>query len=185
MNDYNRGVMNRWKSRLSLYLRRVWRRIQGEYGATIPEMLIALVIAASVAGLIGTAVFQFFVATTDGNSRLIVLHDLENASVWLGRDVSQAQSFTPGAGTVYGTLTTGDATVQYRYSYDASNTALVREHLVSATVQSTTRIARRVANQGDVTFSVSGNLLTVSITSTSANGSIAESTTLKLYMRVH
>ena len=50
--------------------------------------------------------------------------------------------------------------------------------------QSTRRVARRIANQGDVTFSASGSLLTVSITATSAGGTITESSSLKLSMRV-
>ncbi|GMR09993.1 MAG: hypothetical protein BMS9Abin28_0814 [Anaerolineae bacterium] len=156
----------------------------GERGLTIAEMLIAAVLAASAAGLIGTALYQFFVVTRDGNARLSVLTDLQNASLWLGRDAIEARSFTPGSGLVYGTLTAGDPTVQYRYSYDAGNTALVREHLVSGVPKTTLKIARRIANQADIAFTVTGSLLTVSIRSTGANGEIAESTTLKLSMRV-
>jgi hypothetical protein len=147
--------------------------------------MISLVIATSVAGLIGTAVFQFFIVSSDGNDRLTVLQSLQNASVWLGRDVSQAQSFTPGTGSVYGTLTSGDPTVEYRYSYDSVNRELIREHLVSSVVQSTQVAARRIANQSDIVFSVNGNLLNVSITATSDNGAVSEISVLDLAMRVH
>ena len=123
---------------------------RNERGATIPELMISLVIAASVAGLIGTAVFQFFIVSSDGNDRLTVLQSLQNASVWLGRDVSEASIATGGAGSVYGTLTTGDPTVEYRYSYDAAEKTLVRDHLVSGVVQSTHVVARRIENQGDI-----------------------------------
>ena len=156
----------------------------GERGLTIAEILIAVVLAASAVGLIGTALYQFFVVTRDGNERLTVLTDLQNASLWIGRDAIEARSFTPGSGSVYGTLTAGDPTVQYRYSYDAGNTALVREHLVSGVPQTTLKIARRISNQADIAFTISGSLLTVSVTSTGSDGGIAESTTLKLSMRV-
>jgi hypothetical protein len=147
--------------------------------------MISLVIAASVAGLIGTAVFQFFIVSSDGNDRLTVLQSLQNASVWLGRDVSQAQSFTPGTGNVYGTLTGGDPTVEYRYSYDSANKELIREHLVSSIVQSTHVAARRIDSRGDIVFLVNGDLLNVSIKATSDNGAVSETSVLDLAMRVH
>ncbi|HEX9892801.1 MAG TPA: prepilin-type N-terminal cleavage/methylation domain-containing protein [Gemmatimonadales bacterium] len=153
-----------------------------ERGFTIPEMLIATVLVASAAGLIATATYEVFVVARGGNARLAALSDLESASLWVGRDASEAQSFAAGSGTVYGTLTTSDPTIQYRYSYSAANTALVREVVVSGSPTSTLQIARRIASQGNVAFSLSGSLLTVSITSTV--GPTSESTTLKLGMRV-
>ncbi len=155
---------------------------QDEAGFTIPEMLIAAFLVASTAGLIATAINQIFVVSRDGNARLAALGDLENATVWIGRDTSEAKSFTAGTGTIYGTLTTSDPTVQYRYSYDQANTALVREHLVSGSPVSTLRVARRIVDQSDVSFSATGSLLTVSITATS--GPTSESAELKLGMRV-
>ncbi len=174
-------VAKRWRDRFGWVL----RSIQSDRGTTIPELMISMVIAASVAGLIGTAVFQFFVVTSHGNDRLAVLQSLQNASVWLGRDVSEAQTVTGGSGLVYGTLTTGDPSVEYRYSYDPANKTLVREHLVSSVVQSTLVVARRIENQGDIVFSVSGNLIHVSITATSENGAVSETKALDLAMRVH
>ncbi|HEX9893427.1 MAG TPA: prepilin-type N-terminal cleavage/methylation domain-containing protein [Gemmatimonadales bacterium] len=153
-----------------------------ERGFTIPEMLIATVLVASAAGLIATAIYEVFVVARSGNARLAALSDLETASLWIGRDASEAQSFAAGSGTVYGTLTTSTATIQYQYSYDSANTALVREVLVSGSPTSTLQIARRIAAQGNVAFSLSGSLLTVSITSTV--GPTSETTTLKLGMRV-
>lgn len=153
-----------------------------EAGFTVPEMLIAAFLVAASAGLIGTAIYQIFFVSREGNTRLAVLGDLENAALWLGRDVSEATAFTPGSGSVYGTFSTSDPTVQYRYSYDAGTTALVREVLVSGSPDSTLRVSRRIAAQGDVTFANSGKLMTISITATS--GPTSESTTLKLAMRV-
>ncbi len=153
-----------------------------ERGFTIPEMLIATVLVASAAGLIATAMYEIFVVARSGNARLAALSDLETAALWIGRDASEAQSFAAGSGTIYGTLTTSTPTIQYRYSYSAANKALVREVLVSGSPTSTVQIARRIAAQGNVAFSVSGSLLTVAITSTV--GPTSESTTLKLGMRV-
>ena len=155
---------------------------QNEPGFTIPEMLITAVLVTFASGLIATAIHQIFIVAQDGNARLAVLGDVENAAIWIGRDSSESASWSAGSGTVYGTLTTGDPLVQYRYSYDAANTAMVREHLVSGSPVSTLSIARRIASQGDVSFSVAGTLLTVSITGTS--GPTSESAALKLGMRV-
>ncbi len=174
-------MQKRWRD----WIGRIQRLIRNERGVTIPELMISLVISASVAGLIGTAVFQFFVVTSEGNDRLTVLQSLQNASVWLGRDSSEASVATGGTGNVYGTLTTGDPTVEYRYSYDAAEKTLVREHLISGVVQSTHVVARRIENQGDIVFSAIGNLITVSITATSDNGAVSETRTLDLAMRVH
>lgn len=162
--------------------RRAPRRAGAEAGFTVPEMLIAAFMVAAAAGLIATAIYQIFFVSREGNARLAVLGDLENAALWLGRDVSEATAFTPGSGSVYGSFTTSDPTIQYRYSYDASNTAMVREVLVSGSPDSTLRVSRRIADQGDVTFSNSGKLMTISLTATS--GPTSESTTLKLAMRV-
>lgn len=154
----------------------------GERGFTLPEMLITAVLVTFASGLIATAIYQIFIVAQDGNARLTVLGDVENAAIWIGRDSSESASWSAGSGTVYGTLTTSDPLVQYRYSYDAANTSLVREHLVSGSPVNTLKIARRIANQGDVSFSVTGTLLTVSITGTS--GPTSESATLKLGLRV-
>ncbi len=155
---------------------------RSERGFTLPEMLITAVLVAGAGGLIATAIYQIFIVSKDGNARMAALGAVENATLWIGRDTSESESWSAGSGAVYGTLTTGDPTVQYRYSYDAANTALIREHLVSGSPVSTLRVARRIANQGDVSFSLTGTLLTVSITGTS--GPTSESVTLKLGMRV-
>lgn len=158
--------------------RRCWR---DEAGATLVETLIALAISAAVVTMLGSAVYQFYAISYWGNDRLAVLHDLQNAGLWIGRDANEAASFTSGAGTVYGTLSWPDLSVQYRYSYDSGNTALLREHLVGGVPQSTVTVARHIAFQSDVSFAVSGSRLTVTITSTS--DSVSASSTLTLTMR--
>jgi hypothetical protein len=157
-------------------------RAAGQAGFTIPEMLIGALLATAAATLIATAIYQLSVASLDGRNRLTALGDVQNAALWIGSDTSEAQSFAAGSGTTYGTLTTSDVTVQYRYSYSSSNKSLVREVLVSGSPTNTQRIARNIAAQGDVTFSLSGTLLTVTIKATSAT--LSESATLNASMRV-
>lgn len=141
----------------------------------------ALSVGTMVLGVLTTAIVQFFLVTRGGRDQLVVSNDLQTASLWLGRDGAEAAAFTPGSGSVYGTLDWSDSSNQYRYSYSAVDQALVREHLVSSIVQSTFEVAHNIAAQGDVVFSASGTLLTVTITSTS--GAVTDSATLNFAMR--
>ena len=151
-------------------------------GATLAESLVAITIGTLVIAIIVTAVVQFVVASRWGNDQLLVSTNLETASIWLGRDAIEAATFTPGSGTVYGTLNWRDSSSnQFRYSYNPLDGELVREHLQGGSVQSTLSVARHVAAQGDVTFSTSGNLLQVAITVTS--GDVNQTANLDLAMR--
>jgi Tfp pilus assembly protein PilV len=163
---------------------RLARLVRSERGISIPEILVATVIAASVAGLLGTVVYQFFRATTDGRNHLAVQNSVRNVSLWLGRDATEAQSFSPGSGTTYGTFITGEPSIKFRYSYDGSQKALVREYLLDDVVQTSQVVARNIENQSDVVFSVNSGLLTVTLTATSPNGEATEDMALNLAMRV-
>jgi hypothetical protein len=156
--------------------------LRQENGASLVELLLGIAISTFVIAALGTAVYQFYAISGWGNARMAVLHDLQNAGLWLGRDAQEASSFTAGGGLVYGTFNWSDLSVQYRYSYDPGTTSLVREHLLSGVPQSTVTVARHIASQGDVTFTPSGSLVTVSITSTS--GGVTASDTVLLAMRV-
>lgn len=158
------------------------RLITEDRGMTLTEMLVSAFLMSLLIGVLGTAFYQFFTATRWGNDTLTALHDLENAEVWLSRDVREAQSFTPGSSPVYGTFDCGDySTVQYRYSYDSGNTALVREKIVDGGVESTLTVARHIDQESDVAFSAGSSLVTITLTSTS--GAISRNTTLKINMR--
>lgn len=165
----------------STSIRQRIKRVHSERGTTLVELLVAMSISVLVFGIISTSLVQFFLVTRWGNDQLLITNDLQVASLWLGRDALESASFTPGTGTVYGTLNWDDSTNQYRYSYDSGNGTLVREHLVDSILLSTLQVARHITNQGDVVFSTSGQLLTVSITSTS--GDESESVDLSLAMR--
>lgn len=165
----------------SIRIRRQLKRVHSERGTTMVELLVAMSISVLVFGIISTALVQFFLVTRWGNDQLIITNDLQVASLWLGRDALESANFTPGAGVIYGTLNWADSTHQYRYSYNLSDGALVREHFENSILQSTLQVARHITNQGDVVFNSSGQLLTVSITSTS--GDESETVDLSLAMR--
>lgn len=142
-----------------------------ERGASLVELLVSIAISIMVFSILSTALVQFVLSTRWGNNLLQVTNDIQVASLWLGRDAPEAASFTPGSGSVYGTLNWADSSTQYRYSYDSSNGSMIREHLENSIVQSSRTISRHIENQSDITFSISGDLLTVSITSTRGDDS--------------
>ena len=155
--------------------------LREEKGASLVELLVAIAISVLVFSVLSTALVQFVLTTRWGNNQLQATSDIQVASIWLGRDALEAASFTPGAGTEYGTLSWADASQEYRYLYDSAETALVREHLDGGVLQSRTLIARQIQNQADVTFAYSGGLLTVNITATA--GGESESASLELSLR--
>lgn len=146
-------------------------KLQNERGASLVELLVAIAISLMIFSVLSTALVQFVLTTRWGNNQLQATSDIQVASLWLGRDVLEAASFTPGTGSIYGTLSWADTTQQYLYRYDSGGTSLVREHYDSGVLQSTTTVARGIQSQGDVTFNISGKLLTVSITATAGGES--------------
>ena len=160
---------------------RVFPHLNQERGTSLVEVLVAMGISLIVFGVITTSMVQFFLVTRWGNSQLQITNDIQVASIWLGRDALEASNFTAGTGNVYGILNWPDSSNQFRYSYDTLEQALVREHLEDGLLQTTNTIARYIVDQNDVSFSTSGSLLTVSITSTS--GEEIKSVELKFSMR--
>ncbi|MDZ7843609.1 MAG: prepilin-type N-terminal cleavage/methylation domain-containing protein [Anaerolineales bacterium] len=155
-------------------------------GASLIEMLVAISISVMVLGIITTSLTQFMLASRWGNDSLLVSSDLQIASIWLGRDALEAADFIPGTGTEYGTLSWEDQNQvehQNTYSYDPAENDLIREYYQDGTLISTLSAARRIAAQGDVVFSLTDHLLTVTITSTS--GDVSETAELNLALRTH
>lgn len=142
-----------------------------EKGASLVEMLVAMAISTLVFAILSSALVQFVLTTRWGNNLLQVTNDIQVSSLWLGRDAQEAASFSSGSGSVYGTLNWADSSTQYRYSYDAADGSLVREHIENSVVISTLTVARHIQNQSDVTFAISSQLLTVTITSISGDDS--------------
>ncbi len=174
--------MNR-NVRIPTRVKQQLKKGQSEHGTTLVETLVALSIIVLVFGIITTALVQFFLVTRWGNDQLRITNDLQVASLWLGRDALESASFTPGTGQVYGTLIWSDETHEYEYRYSYNSGELVREHLEDNILLSTLQVSRYIANRSDVVFSTSGDLLTVSITSTS--GIETETVSLNLAFRSH
>ncbi|MEJ2412569.1 MAG: hypothetical protein P8Y34_06175 [Anaerolineales bacterium] len=143
----------------------------GETGASLVELLVAIAIAVMVTSFLSTALVQFILTTRWGNHQLQVTNDIQVASLYLGRDALEAAGFTPGTSPVYGTLSWADDSQEFRYSYNAADQQLIREYYLSGALQSTTTVARHISNQADVVFTLTGKLLSVSITSTSGDES--------------
>lgn len=154
---------------------------EDERGASLVELLVAIAISGLVFSVLSTALVQFMLTTRWGNNQLQITNNIQVASLWLGRDALEAASFTPGTGSEYGTLSWNDSSHEYRYLYDSTKTSLVREHYDSGALQSTITVARNIQNQTDVTFSLTGQLLTVTITSTS--GGESETASLDFALR--
>lgn len=150
-------------------------------GATLVELLVAAGISVIVVGVITGSLAQFILVSRWGNDQLLVTNSLQTASLWLGRDVLESHAFTAGSGNEYGTLSWEDGSQQFRYSYDAGNQTLIREHLIGGVVQSSQTAARRIEDQSDITFTLNGDLLSISLTVTS--GDVSETRQLDLAMR--
>ncbi len=152
-----------------------------ESGASLVELLVAVAVAFMATSFLSTALVQFMLTTRWGNHQLQATNDIQVASLWLGRDALEAANFAPGTSPVYGTLSWADNSQQYRYSYNAADQQLVREYYLSGALQSTTTVARHISNQADVVFTLTGKLLSVSITSTS--GDESETANLEFALR--
>jgi prepilin-type N-terminal cleavage/methylation domain-containing protein len=167
--------------KIRFQIKQLPKQLGSERGTTLVELLVAMAISALVFGIITTIFVQFMLVTRWGNSQLKISSDFQLASIWLGRDALEAASFTPGTGTEYGTLSWADSSQQFRYSYNPTDQTLIREHFDTGVLQSTNTVARYIANQSDVVFSLSGKLLTVAITSTS--GQEVENVDLQFALR--
>lgn len=158
------------------------RSLREDSGATLVELIAALGIAVLVLAFVGVAVVQFFRLTNWGNDRMVLTSNLQTAQVWLGRDVVQASSFTAGSAPVYGVFTLPAVSGPARhvsYSFDFSDHTLVRTDVESSQSQV---VARDIASQSDVSFTRSGQMLTVNLTVT--RGGQSDTHDLMLYMRV-
>jgi hypothetical protein len=153
--------------------------VNEQAGLSLVELLTALGISVFVLAFVGTAIFQFYKVTVWGNDRMLLASNLQTAQLWLGRDAVQANSFAPGASPVYGSLSipTGGSPIQIQYSYDSAAQSLVRTDASGSQV-----VARNIVNESDVSFSLSGRQLDVSLTST--HGSLIDSSDLSFALRV-
>lgn len=157
--------------------------LECERGISLVELLVGIGIAAGIMTLIGTFVFQFFTVARLGTNRMAVSSDLQSAALWLGRDGAEAHTFTSGSSPVYGSFEadseSGDH--EYRYLYDSAESDLIREHYLDGSLDSRVVVARLVTAEGDVSFTTSGNLVSVTVNATSADAT--DSLELELALR--
>jgi len=164
-------------------------------GYTLIELLVALPIGVVVLAAIVSGIFQVVHGTIDIRSETVAQADMENAVHWLTRDVMMGQSIwrtwdpitgqgtellqdSPATDNV--TLTWTDCTGglgnehSHYVVYAHSGTELRREY---DSVDNTTIVGR---NLSDVKFSLSGDLVTVTLTST--HEKLARSTVTRKYV---
>ena len=148
--------------------------MQGQQGFTIVELLVGMAISGMIMSAIVSGIFQMIHGTARVNNGLIVQQDIDRASSWFNRDLSQAQTtdIVDLAAPVNnirvdwtdltGWATEGAEDHYVEYDIVPGTTNLKREQDGESRI-----IARYVAN---IEFSRSGNLITVSITSSFSGG---------------
>jgi len=126
--------------------------VKDERGFTLVELLMGAAITAVVVAFLGFMVFQTFQVEEFGDAQITARNELQNAAAWMQGDAVEARTAAGGSQI---TLTMPDASV---VTYTKSGTYLTRTS--GSTVNT---IARNVSA---ATFSVSGRLITVDLTST-------------------
>jgi len=138
-------------------------------GYTLIELLVALPIAVVALGAIVGAIFLVTYGTIDIRSKTTALADVENAAHWLTRDIIMGQSIdmledAPPVNTVNLTWIDYTGGVGNEHShyvvYTHSGTELLREY---DSANNTTIVSR---NLSDIGFTLNGDLVTVTLTST-------------------
>ena len=84
------------------------------------DLVMATAITGLIIGFLGTSIFQMLSVTNHGNSKLIALHELQNAAYWFQIDGQAAKSATGGNQLV---ITLADDTT---ITYDLADTSLQR-----------------------------------------------------------
>ena len=167
--------------------RRGHLKLSDEHGLSIVELLVGLSIAVGIAGLMGTFILQFFSATRFGADQMAVTSDIQTASLWLHRDVAEADDFAPGVSPVYGEFSAPQvgADRTYRYRYDSVNGHLVRDVDVGGSLSSSQVVARHIDQESDVAFVEAAGETRVTVTLTASRDDASLTQTLVLALRVH
>ena len=158
---------------------------RAERGFTLVELLVSLAIAALIVGVLGTFIVQTLNLTTSGNDRLLVTDDLRTAGAWLTQDAQMADltSSTAVATTLVLSWTDvySGVNVGYQSTYAVSGSELLRGYGVRGSTPVTITVARHIASPDGVWFSISGGMLTATITATA--GATTESRDIRVGSR--
>ena len=152
--------------------------LKKQSGFTLVEVLLALGITALITGVLGTAIFQIFDRSASGQDTLRALSDIQNAGQWIYLDSEKAESsdlFDQAPPVNSMTLSWTTETVPHTAIYTLSNSELVRDH---NGVQTT--VARYLASAD---FSLSGDLITINLTSSPGNGGVSKNVTYNVWLR--
>lgn len=151
--------------------------MKDQRGRTLTEVLVALAITGMMTGLLGTMMYQLGDIVARGNNQLRVQHDLQNAAVWLNRDVPCASPPVTISGT-HAVLTCPDPinSLTHTITYTLEPPFLLRSHSDGSILT----VARNVMSM-TFTSPVSSCLL---ITITSRAGDVTESVPLRFDMRL-
>jgi prepilin-type N-terminal cleavage/methylation domain-containing protein len=151
-------------------------RVQGEPlkkkagGYTLVELLITLAISGLIFVVVGTVMFQLSTVSGDGNDKLSVVHEVQNAQYWFNLDGQTAMSATGGASLVL--AFPAGQTVTY---------SLTGKSLQRVEGSSTMTLAQNISS---LSFSVQARLVSMDITSSiSGRTDVSEQNTYKVYLR--
>lgn len=147
-------------------------------GITLVEVLIAAGIFALVAATLSGAVFQVVEQTRLINGRVSAMNDLRIAGSWLTRDGERSES------TDLVDLAAPVATMSLSWTSEglpvSSNFYLSGTDLKRSSNGDIISIARNVSS---VEFSIAGNLITIDLDLSTANGSIEKQARYHVFLR--
>jgi type II secretory pathway component PulJ len=150
-----------------------------EQGGILLELLVAAGITALIAGLLASIVFQFFRTSEKGTEGLIALHEVQNTTQWITRDVTMAETsdLVDGAPAVQSmTLTWTEGVMVHTVTYSLSGTDLQR--VINGQVGI---VARNVSS---ISFSLSNNVITTTIVSSpESRWGVSKELTSKAWLR--
>ena len=141
---------------------------RGQRGFTLIEILVAMAIGGMLVPVVVAGIFQVTNGTDKINTDLVLLQDIDGASAWINRDLSQAQTTDVVSGAppvdhmrvdwIDLTGWAAEGSESHYAEYTLSGSDLVREYDGVTQI-----VARRIA---DIAFSRVDNYMTVAITST-------------------
>jgi len=141
-----------------------------EEGFTLVELLITTAITGLIVSFLGVAIHQVVTVTDYGNSKMVALHELQNVAHLLSIDGQEASSASGGD-----ELTLG-----------LPDSSLVTYALVGTVLERTKGESQMTLAQNisDLSFSVEGQVISMSITSAPEGSQDAsQQATYKVYLR--
>jgi prepilin-type N-terminal cleavage/methylation domain-containing protein len=141
-----------------------------ERGFTLVELLVAIAIGGLIAPVVVSGIFLVTRGTDQINADLVILQDIDGASAWINRDLSQALTTNLNELETLNTMRV-DWVDQTGWAEEGSESHFAEYTLVGTDLMrefdgETQIVARRIAN---IEFSRVENFITVAITSTLRN----------------